>query len=121
MGQIEELPDDFDESLDLNKPPIEPIAPTLPPSGLAAITGVSNEVPFPINEDRLKDVHNDPSAPRMPPAMESVKSHTADEILEMMNKTPLFMTDLENAGDEGAYIAVLSYLYSLTVGYMIPR
>ncbi|KAJ9215158.1 hypothetical protein DTO166G4_3236 [Paecilomyces variotii] len=100
MGQIEELPDDFDESLDLNKPPIEPIAPTLPPSGLAAITGVSNEVPFPINEDRLKDVHNDPSAPRMPPAMESVKSHTADEILEMMNKTPLFMTDLENAGDE---------------------
>ncbi|KAL1877809.1 HSP70/90 co-chaperone [Paecilomyces lecythidis] len=100
MGQIEELPDDFDESLDLSKPPIEPIAPTLPPSGLAAITGVSNEVPFPINEDRLKDAHNDPSAPRMPPAMESVKSHTADEILEMMNKTPLFMTDLENAGDE---------------------
>lgn len=108
MGQIEELPDDFDESLDLNKPPIEPIAPTLPPSGLAAITGVSNEVPFPINEDRLKDAHNDPSAPRMPPAMESVKSHTADEILEMMNKTPLFMTDLENAGDEGVYIVVLS-------------
>ncbi|KAI5294910.1 hypothetical protein KEM52_002894 [Ascosphaera acerosa] len=34
--------------------------------------------------------------------MESVRSHTADEILELMNKTPLFMTDIDKAmeGDE---------------------
>ncbi|KAL2009659.1 hypothetical protein VTN00DRAFT_5466 [Thermoascus crustaceus] len=101
MGRIEELPDDFDESLDLNKqPPNEqPIAPSLPHSGIENVEP-SNEAPFPINEEKLKDMENDPSAPKMPPAMASVKSHTADEIIDMMKKTPLFMTDLENAGDE---------------------
>ncbi|KAL2003733.1 hypothetical protein VTN02DRAFT_2498 [Thermoascus thermophilus] len=101
MGRIEELPDDFDESLDLNKQPPDgqPIAPSLPHSGVENVAP-SNEAPFPINEEKLKDLENDPSAPKMPPAMASVKSHTADEIISMMNKTPLFMTDLENAGDE---------------------
>lgn len=112
MGQIEELPDDFDESLDLNKPPTKPIAPTLPPSGLS-LDAVSNEIPFPIKEDRLKDFQKDPSAPKMPPAMESVKSHTADEIIEMMSKTPLFMNDLEGAGDEGALYTGLFALAQL--------
>lgn len=103
MGRIEELPDDFDESLDLNKqPPNEPIAPSLPHSGIENVAP-SNEAPFPIDEEKLKDMENDPSAPKMPPAMASVKSHTADEIINMMNKTPLFMTDLENAGDESTY------------------
>jgi hypothetical protein len=32
--------------------------------------------------------------------MASVKSHSKEELLDMMNKTPLFMTDIENAGDE---------------------
>ncbi|KAL8742721.1 MAG: hypothetical protein Q9190_004845, partial [Brigantiaea leucoxantha] len=33
--------------------------------------------------------------------MDSVRSHTADEIVQMMNQTPLFMTSLENAEDDG--------------------
>ena len=37
----------------------------------------------------------------MPPPMASVKSHTADEIVQMMNKTPLFMTSLEGGENEG--------------------
>lgn len=37
----------------------------------------------------------------MPPAMESVKSHTADEIIELMNQTPLFMTDVDKALQAG--------------------
>lgn len=99
MSRIEELPDDFDESLDLNKVPPE-VARDLPQPGFDAFAP-SNEIPFPINEEKLKEVENDPNAPKMPPAMASVKSHSKEELLDMMNKTPLFMTDIENAGDEG--------------------
>ena len=105
MGQVEELPDDFDESLKLNdkhfkeEPPREfhanvDVPP--PPPGAAG----EDEAPFPINEERLKELENDPSVPKMPPAMASVKSQSKEELLDMMNKTPLFMTDIENAGDE---------------------
>ncbi|EEH03891.1 TPR repeat protein [Histoplasma capsulatum G186AR] len=88
MVRIEELPDDFEESLDLNKPHAP--GPTL---GAQAIL---NETPFGIKENASVQ---DPTAPPMPPGMASVKSHTAEEIFDMMNKTPLFMTDLSKATD----------------------
>ena len=59
---------------------------------------VSASVPFPIGS-RHQD--QDGMAPPMPPPMASVKSHTADEIVQMMNKTPLFMTSLEGKDNEG--------------------
>ncbi|KAK2757569.1 hypothetical protein FQN54_004538 [Arachnomyces sp. PD_36] len=91
MSRIEELPDDFDESLDLNKPPSG--APSIPPEAFL------NSIPFPIKDN---GVEKDPTMPDMPPSMASVKSHTGDEIIDLMNKTPLFMTDMEKAteGDE---------------------
>ncbi|KKZ68224.1 hypothetical protein EMCG_06115 [[Emmonsia] crescens] len=92
MVRIEELPDDFDESLNLKKAPS-----TGPTPGAQAIL---NETPFGIKENASSA---DPTtAPSMPPGMASVKSHTAEEIFDMMNKTPLFMTDLSKAteGDE---------------------
>lgn len=100
MSRIEELPDDFDETIDLNKAPAPPEAEAplhnrngMPPGG--------DQVPFPINEERMKErEQQDPTAPQMPPNMASVKSHTQEELLEMMNKTPLFMTDISKAGDE---------------------
>ncbi|CAI7668147.1 unnamed protein product [Penicillium pancosmium] len=99
MSRIEELPDDFDESLNLNAaPPQGP--PDLPQPGFDAFAAANEEVPFPINEERLKELENDPSVPKMPPAMASVKSQSKEELLDMMNKTPLFMTDIANAGDE---------------------
>lgn len=58
----------------------------------------SASVPFPIGS-RYQD--QDGMAPLMPPPMASVKSHTADEIVQMMNKTPLFMTSLEGENNEG--------------------
>ncbi|EGC42630.1 TPR repeat protein [Histoplasma capsulatum var. duboisii H88] len=88
MVRIQELPDDFEESLDLNKPHAP--GPTL---GAQAIL---NETPFGIKENASVQ---DPTAPPMPPGMASVKSHTAEEIFDMMNKTPLFMTDLSKATD----------------------
>lgn len=41
------------------------------------------------------------TTPELPPQMASVRSHTADEIMQMMNKTPLFMTSLEDAEKDG--------------------
>lgn len=104
MSRIEELPDDFDESLNLNElPPVNEVPPVAPQDQLHSgfdLFAASNETPFPINEERLKAAKTDPSAPDMPPAMASVKSHTSAELLDLMNKTPLFMTDIDKAGDE---------------------
>ncbi|KAJ5454786.1 uncharacterized protein N7458_005742 [Penicillium daleae] len=111
MSRIEELPDDFDESLNLNEAPPR-VAQDLPQPGFDAFAA-TNEAPFPINEERLKELINDPNAPGMPPAMASVKSHSKEELLDMMNKTPLFMTDIENAGDEKGENVLLDALQAL--------
>ncbi|EEH16748.1 hypothetical protein PABG_06835 [Paracoccidioides brasiliensis Pb03] len=91
MVLIEKLPDDFDESLNLNKQ-----APAVPTPTLGA-QAFLNETPFGIKENALSTQST--TSPAMPPGMASIKSHTADEILDMMNKTPLFMTDLSKATD----------------------
>ena len=68
------------------------------PISAAPSTTALASVPFPIGSR-----HEDQKgiAPMMPPPMASVKSHTADEIVQMMNKTPLFMTSLESEDNEG--------------------
>jgi hypothetical protein len=106
MGQIEELPDDFDERLNLNE---QSPATEVPPSKIYndGPSPAVEETPFPINEERLKELENDPNAPKLPPTMASVKSHTSEELLGMMNKTPLFMTDINQAGDESKSITPL--------------
>lgn len=98
MSRIEELPDDFDESLNLNEAPSQ-VTQGPPQPSLDALAA-SNEAPFPINEEKLKELENDPNAPKLPPTIASIRSHSKEEILSMMNKTPLFMTDIESAGDE---------------------
>lgn len=98
MSRIEELPDDFDESLNLKDAPPS-VTQNLPQPGFDAFA-VGNETPFPVNEEGLKARQTDPNAPELPPAMASVQSHSSKDLMDMMNKTPLFMTDMENAGDE---------------------
>lgn len=97
MGQIEELPDDYDESQP--QPPSTSTAPStespsIPPSLLS-----NDNIPFPIKPEKVQNA--DPLAPELPPAMASIRSYTPDQLADMMKKTPLFMTDLDNAGDEG--------------------
>ncbi len=53
-------------------------------------------VPFPINPSSSSQ---DGPTPQLPPQMQSVRSHTADEIVEMMNKTALCMTSLDKVDD----------------------
>jgi hypothetical protein len=86
MARIEELPDDLSESLNSDKQQAGG-TPVFPQASLKA-------APFPVKDDGSKK-----GSPAMPPGMASVKSHTTDEILEMMNRTPLFMTDLAKATD----------------------
>jgi hypothetical protein len=88
--RIEELPDDFDESLNLNAPPR-----STEPEPQQQV-----ELPVPGNEERLRELEKESSAPKMPPAMAAVESHTTDELADILNKTPLFMTDISKAGDE---------------------
>lgn len=100
MGIIEELPDDFDESLNLNgSQPTELTGGNNASLEDQTASFLSNNAPFPIKEDKIKG--SDPMAPDLPPAMASIRSYTPEQLAGIMNKTPLFMTDLENAGDEG--------------------
>ena len=94
MNRSEELPDDFDGSLNLN-PSQTPPPPTTPN---AFPTASSDSAPFPIDASRLEQSGNTPA---LPPHMASVRTHTADEIVQMMNRTPLFMTSLEGTEGEG--------------------
>ena len=82
MSRIEELPDDLEGSLNLQD---EAGAKTSAPNPLSNSTNISQNG----------------FQPTLPPHIQSARSHTADEIVEMMGRTPLFMNSLEDAGGEG--------------------
>lgn len=84
MPRVDELPDDYDDST--RKPESSQT------QGLSS-AAISQSTPFPLPAD-----HHTPDAtsttPSLPPQMASVKAHSVDEITQLMNRTPLFMTDL---------------------------
>lgn len=73
MSRIEELPDDFDESLNLNEAP-----------------GASSK--------SIEDLYNEHLAA---PEHQHMSSKSFEEIVQDMSKTPLFMNSLDEATDEG--------------------
>ncbi|KAL9105430.1 MAG: hypothetical protein Q9227_009391 [Pyrenula ochraceoflavens] len=79
MSRIEELPDDFDESLDLNAAPVKT---SLEDTLKAALAGQSSNA--------TSNGSNEGSS--------GLK--TGKNMEEIVNKTPLFMSDLDNAADE---------------------
>lgn len=78
MSCIEELPDEFEHSIDVNRN--------------------QEALPFPIGSHGSDQ---NGTAPSLPPHMQSVRSHTADEIVDLLKKTPLFMTSLDDSNGEG--------------------
>lgn len=134
-SRIEELPDDFDESLNLNKPSSEPMqqpaqstpaGPSPPPAssepfyptdtGVGGITAsdILSAAAFPFDPKNAQQSNS--TTPSLPAGMASVRAHTADEILAMMNRTPLFMTDLESGAapdEEGNENVMLEALRAL--------
>lgn len=91
MSRAEDLPQDLHNSLEFVD------AHRTVPATSATPTSKSITIPFPIKEGTLTT--QDATTPSLPPHMASVRSHTADEIVQMMNRTPLFMTSLENTGE----------------------
>lgn len=65
-----------------------------PQNKLAMLSSAQPSVPFPTE---AKSHAKDGPAPSLPPQMESIRSHTADEIIQMMKRMPLFMTSLDDA------------------------
>ncbi|KAF2417103.1 TPR repeat protein-like protein [Tothia fuscella] len=71
---------------------------------------LSQEVPFPRKAGQSS---NDSVGPVLPPAMENVRSYTADEVVQMLNRTPLFMTTLDETDGEGGENIELAALRAL--------
>ena len=77
MARIEDIPDDFDEALQIHDS--TPKKSTKPA------------------DDSVSDGFH----PSLPPAAAEVRAHSAEDIVKMLGKSPLFMTSLEDAGEEG--------------------
>ncbi|MCJ1228762.1 hypothetical protein MMC12_005425 [Toensbergia leucococca] len=128
MTRIEELPDDPVRSLNLNS---EPSASDLPSQSLHALNqtpshesatspglspaAISQSTPFPLPPTSNSDGALT-TTPPLPPQMASVKSHTVDEVVSMIHRTPLFMTslDADTAADNPELDAMRALLYEGT-------
>ncbi|KAI5310508.1 hypothetical protein KEM55_006114 [Ascosphaera atra] len=113
MSRVQELPDDFDEQQDLNKV----MKDAQQQQGQDVNIGsalLNNETPFGIKKKPENEKEERKPGPELPPTIESVRSHTAEEIIDMINKTPLFMTDMDKAmeGEENEAIEAIKALQS---------
>lgn len=86
--KIEELSDDFQDSVKVSSPQDGPPipGPDLLDQVMNAFTPTSTSNP-------------DGTLPQVPPGMASMRGKTSEEILAELNKSPLFMTDLEENDD----------------------
>ncbi|KAL8956573.1 MAG: hypothetical protein Q9183_006275, partial [Haloplaca sp. 2 TL-2023] len=74
---------------------------TSPPDGVKvadSATSATPEMPFPVHPETSN--RSATTTPSLPPAIDSIRSHTADEVVQMMKQTPLFMTSLDDGADE---------------------
>ncbi len=91
MGHVEELPDDAPATNSSMEPTPEQIAKLMDDYKLEH--GITGRV--------------DPTTgAQLPPSMDAYNGMTTDEILKDLNKTPLFMTDLEENDDLEAFKAL---------------
>ncbi|KAK7614716.1 tetratricopeptide repeat domain-containing protein [Phyllosticta paracitricarpa] len=117
MGQIEELPDDFDESLNLNKStsgpaPKGPAPPNVPSLESLINDAVAGKGAPSSSSNGPNETSPHPSAAK-PPAMAQVQAKTADEIFAELNRTPLFMTSLDETDGAGGGNDALEALKAL--------
>ncbi|TKX20088.1 Hsp70/Hsp90 co-chaperone CNS1 [Elsinoe australis] len=100
-SRIEELPDDFEENATLSD-----IPPKLSKSSQdAAIPSLENMLSQPEAFANRSHSNSGEAGAAMPPAMKEMKQQTVDEVLDEMNRIPLFMTNLDNVdGPDGGNI-----------------
>src|SRR6184192_3486911 len=105
MSFVEELPDEFDKSnMDSRHPS----------SSQGAVDMFSKAVQTPflsLKPNYPREANS--TTPELPPAMASIKSHSTEEVLKLMNKTPLFMTELDEVGEDGGENVELEALKAL--------
>ena len=99
MSRIEELPEDYDESLHID-PASQPSQKTPVPLEAPA-SSQSLSVDSPSFSGSNPPRNGDRTTPALPPPMDSIKSRTPAEVLSALNRTPLFMTSLDDT-DGGA-------------------
>lgn len=108
MSRVEELPDSFDASMNLTSLPPQTSTQAVPETAAEITT------PFPL-PPKPQDGHA--PLPELPPQMDSVRSHSTSEVLSMMNRTPLFVTSLDDAGDGTPVSSSLDLSYT-TLSYV---
>ncbi|KIW05670.1 hypothetical protein, variant [Verruconis gallopava] len=116
MSRIEELPDDFDERIDLNKQaPAQHVSSDSSQAPDLVDHLLHTAPPFPSEQSSSQNNEAAASAsgPSMPPAMHSIRKYTADEVVKMLNRTPLFMTTLDETDGEGGENIELEALRAL--------
>lgn len=113
MGKIEELPDDFDESLNLNANP-PPNLPSGPgPSGVPSLESFINNATQNKSPAAADEPSDGKASAAKPPAMTETRSKTADELLAELNRSPLFMTSLDESDGQGGENVALEGLKAL--------
>jgi len=118
MPRIEELPDDFEENLKLKDDPrADSHGPSLPlPSQAASATPAQMSASAMAFPAKLDDIPLDPftALAAMPPTMSNTKKYTTDELLTELNRSPLFMTSLDDT-ENPALEALKALAYEGTV------
>jgi hypothetical protein len=109
MSRIEELPDDFNEKLHVDSAQHVAASSSQPPDLLDQM--LSQATPFPPKPGYTPTSHG--IGPTMPPAMENIRQYTADEVVTMLNRTPLFMTTLDETDGQGGVNEELEALRAL--------
>lgn len=95
MTRVEELPDDYEDSQPSSiRASSTENSEFSQPQGLSR-AAISQSTPFPLPADNPTS-NGTTTTPPLPPQMASVKAHSVDEIVDLMNRTPLFMTDLSS-------------------------
>ncbi|GAB7341131.1 hypothetical protein MBLNU457_7436t1 [Dothideomycetes sp. NU457] len=114
--RVEELPDDFDEKMNMNQPPLSGPGPTLPNGApMPSLEDMlSGHMPFPQKQGGNSNTNPNEAGAQMPPQMENVRQYTADELIAEMNRTPLFMTNLDDAEDNPQLEALKALAYEGT-------
>lgn len=87
MPRMEELLDDYDDAQ-----PSTRESESRQTQGLSS-AAICQSMPFSLPADNHTS-NGTTTTPSLPPQMASVKAHSVDKIIELMNRTPLFMTDL---------------------------
>jgi hypothetical protein len=103
-SRVQELPDDLKEKMNLNQQQDGP-APAPAPinehlSFDMMMQAASKHFPAKTSSSSSCSDNTAPGA-EMPPAMAAARQYTADEMFQMLNKSPLFMTELDETGDDG--------------------